>query len=185
MKLYIKNMVCDRCKMAVNDVFGKLGLQTKTIALGEVELAEKELSNEKYQHVKQALENLGFELLEDKRKMLVTQIKGAVVDLVHYTKESLKVNLSDFLASKLNTDYSTLSSVFSTEEKNTIEHYYIQQKIERVKELLSYGELTLSEIAFQLNYSSVAHLSAQFKKETGITPSGFKQNLKRKTLDQV
>jgi len=178
-------MVCDRCKMAVSDVFERLNLKTKTISLGEVELEEKVLDNEQYQDVKQALENLGFELLEDKRKMLVTQIKGAVVDLVHYAKEPLRVNLSDFLASKLNTDYSSLSSVFSAEEKNTIEHYYIQQKIERVKELLSYGELTLSEIAFQLNYSSVAHLSAQFKKETGLTPSQFKQDLKRKTLDQV
>jgi len=178
-------MVCDRCKTAVNGVFEKLNLATKSIVLGEVELEEKALDDERYERVKQALENLGFELLEDKRKMLVAQIKGAVVDLVHYTKESLKVNLSDFLASKLNTDYSSLSSVFSAEEKNTIEHYYIQQKIERVKELLSYGELTLSEIAFQLNYSSVAHLSAQFKKETGITPSEFKQDLKRKTLDQV
>lgn len=185
MKLYIKNMVCDRCKTAVSNVFETLDLRIKTITLGEVELDEMELDNEKYQHVKQSLENLGFELIEDKRKMLVTQIKGAVVDLVHYTKESLKVNLSDFLARKLNTDYSSLSSVFSAEENNTIEHYYIQQKIERVKELLSYGELTLSEIAFQLNYSSVAHLSAQFKKETGLTPSQFKQDLKRKTLDQV
>jgi len=178
-------MVCDRCKTAVGNVFGKLDLATKSIALGEVELDGNALDDAQYQQVKQALEGLGFELLEDKRKMLVTQIKGAVVDLVHYTKESLKVNLSDFLASKLKTDYATLSSVFSAEEKNTIEHYYIQQKIERVKELLSYGELTLSEIAFQLNYSSVAHLSAQFKKETGLTPSQFKQDLKRKTLDQV
>ncbi len=178
-------MVCDRCKMAVSDVFERLNLKTKAVTLGEVELEEKALGDEQYQSVKQTLESLGFELLEDKRKMLVAQIKGAVVGLVHYTKEPLKVNLSDFLANKLNTDYSSLSSVFSAEEKNTIEHYYIQQKIERVKELLSYGELTLSEIAFQLNYSSVAHLSAQFKKETGLTPSQFKQDLKRKTLDKV
>src|SRR5690606_17367038 len=105
--------------------------------------------------------------------------KAAIVELAHYTKEPLKVNLSIFLSNKLGIDYASLSGVFSAEENNTIERYYIQQKIEKAKELLSYGELTLSEIAFQLNYSSVAHLSAQFKKETGLTPSQFKQDLKR------
>jgi AraC family transcriptional regulator len=116
---------------------------------------------------------------------LVTQIKAAIVGLAHHSKEPLKVNLSAFLAQQLDTDYAFLSSVFSAEENNTIEHYFIQQKIEKAKELLSYGELNLSEIAFRLNYSSVAHLSAQFKKETGSTPSQFKQNLTRKTLDKV
>ncbi|RYG11947.1 MAG: AraC family transcriptional regulator [Chitinophagaceae bacterium] len=185
MKLYIKNMVCDRCKMAVESAFEKLDLQPINIVLGEVELDEQSLSESKYQDVKAALENLGFELLEYKRKTLVVQIKAAIIELAHYTKEPLKLNLSDYLSKKLSADYSSLSTAFSAEEKNTIEHYYILQKIEKAKELLSYGELTLSEIAFKLNYSSVAHLSAQFKKEAGITPSQFKQDLKRNTLDKV
>ncbi len=178
-------MVCDRCKMAVETVFGKLDLNPRSVVLGEVELEEEKLSDSKYQEMKVALENLGFELLEDKKKALVSQIKAVIVELAHYTKEPLKVNLSEYLSNKLGSDYSSLSNIFSIEESNTIEHYYIQQKIEKAKELLSYGELTLSEIAFQLNYSSVAHLSAQFKKETGLTPSQFKQDLKRNTLDRV
>lgn len=178
-------MVCDRCKMAVETVFEKLDLHPSNVVLGEVELTEEALPASKYQDVKIALENLGFELLEDKRKALVVQIKAAIVELAHYSKEPLKVNLSEYLSQKLIADYSSLSTAFSAEENNTIEHYYIQQKIEKAKELLSYGELTLSEIAFQLNYSSVAHLSAQFKKEAGVTPSQFKQDLKRKTLDRV
>ena len=178
-------MVCDRCNMAVKQVFDKLGLITENVALGEVELKQENLPQLKYQELKAALESLGFELLEDKKKAIVAQIKATIVELAHYNKEPLKVNLSEYLNNKLGVDYGLLSSVFSAEEKNTIEHYYIQQKIEKAKELLSYGELTLSEIAFQLNYSSVAHLSAQFKKETGITPSQFKQDLKRNTLDRV
>lgn len=178
-------MVCDRCKMAVETVFDKLELNPINVILGEVELKEESLSDSKYQEMKEALESLGFELLEDKKKTIVAQIKAAIVGLVHYTKEPLKINLSEYLSSKLGTDYAWLSGIFSGEENNTIEHYYIQQKIEKAKELLSYGELTLSEIAYQLNYSSVAHLSAQFKKETGITPSQFKQNLNRNTLDRV
>lgn len=178
-------MVCDRCKMAVEQVFDKLGLTTENVALGEVELELENLPESKYQELKAALESLGFELLEDKKKAIVAQIKAAIIELAHYNKEPLKVNLSEYLNNKLGVDYVSLSSVFSAEEKNTIEHYYIQQKIEKAKELLSYGELTLSEIAFQLNYSSVAHLSAQFKKETGITPSQFKQDLKRNTLDRL
>lgn len=178
-------MVCDRCKMAVEQVFSKLELNPANVVLGEVELKEENLPQLKYQELKQALEKLGFELLEDKRKTTVVQIKAAIVELAHYNKEPLKVNLSEYLSKKLATDYASLSNLFSVEENNTIEHYYIQQKIEKAKELLSYGELTLSEIAFQLNYSSVAHLSAQFKKETGITPSQFKQHLKRNALDRV
>lgn len=178
-------MVCDRCKAAVEASFEKEGLQLKTVDLGQVVLAEEKLSVEKYEAIKQQLQSLGFELLEDKRKVLVAQVKSAVVALVHYDKEPLKINLSDYLSAKLNIDYASLANIFSTEEKNTIEHYYIQQKIERAKELLSYRELTLGEIAFQLNYSSVAHLSAQFKKETGLTPTVFKKNTDRQTLDKL
>lgn len=185
MKLYIKNMVCDRCKTAVENVLEKLHLHPTVVNLGEVELKEDGLSKSVYQDVKTALENLGFELLEDRKKVLIAQIKATIVALTHHTKEPLKVNLSGYLSKKLSIDYPTLSATFSYEENNTIEHYYIQQKIEKAKELLSYGELTLSEIAFQLNYSSVAHLSTQFKKEAGITPSQFKQDLKRQSLDRI
>jgi AraC-like DNA-binding protein len=171
--------------MAVESVFEKHGLRPSAISLGEVLLEEEEMSREQYQSLQQSLHDIGFELLEDKRKVMVAQIKAAIVDLVHHNREALKINLSSYLSDKLNIDYANLSNVFSSEEKSTIEHYYIQQKIERVKELLSYGELTLSEIAFELNYSSVAHLSAQFKKETGLTPSQFRQDQQRRSLDSV
>lgn len=178
-------MVCDRCKMAVEKVLLDQDLQTVKVQLGEVELRQESMDEKAYQQLKQALQQLGFELLEDKKKALVNQIKASIVQLVHHNQEPLKTNLSAFLSSQLDTDYASLSQLFSTEEGNTIEHYYIQQKIERAKELLSYGELTLSEIAFQLNYSSVAHLSAQFKKETGLTPTQFKGELKRASLDSL
>ena len=178
-------MVCDRCKMAVEKLLVDHHLQAFNVQLGEVELQQQSLDEQAYLQLKQGLEHLGFELLEDKKKALVNQIKACIVQLAHYNQAPLKTNLSAYLSKQLNTDYTSLSNLFSAEEGNTIEHYYIQQKIERAKELLSYGELTLSEIAFQLNYSSVAHLSAQFKKETGLTPSQFKNDLKRKTLDSL
>jgi AraC-like DNA-binding protein len=176
-------MVCERCKMAVEKLLHDQGLQPAEVHLGEVELQQQSLDETAYFQLKQELERLGFELLEDKNKTVINQIKASILQLAHYDQLPLKVNLSTYLSSKLDADYNSLSSLFSAEEGNTIEHYYIQQKIERVKELLSYGELTLSEIAFELSYSSVAHLSAQFKKETGQTPSQFKSNLKRNSLD--
>lgn len=178
-------MVCDRCKMAVEKLLHDQGLQATEVNLGEVALQQQSLDESAYIQLKQELERLGFELLEDKKKTVINQIKASIVQLAHYHQMPLKMNLSTYLSNQLNIDYNSLSSLFSSEEGNTIEHYYIQQKIERAKELLSYGELTLSEIAFQLNYSSVAHLSAQFKKETGLTPSQFKSDLKRKSLDSL
>src|SRR5690606_36069809 len=133
------------------------------------------------------LQTLGFELIDDKRSRQIMQIKSAIIDLVHQRNNSIKINLSNYVSNKLNHDYTYLSNLFSEVEGTTIEKYFIAQKIEKVKELLVYDELSLSEISFQLNYSSVAYLSNQFKKVTGLTPSHFKQIRadKRKPLDKV
>jgi len=186
MKLHIKNMVCNRCKMVVKAELEKLGFKPLLVELGEVTLAENITAEDKIKIAAQ-LTHFGFELLEDKKTQIAEQIKTAIINLVHYTKEPLKINLSVYLSEQLKQEYSSLSSVFSELENQTIEKYFIAQKIEKAKEMLTYGELTLSEIAFQLNYSSVAHLSAQFKKVTGITPSAYKATSKenRKTLDEV
>ncbi|MDO5523694.1 MAG: AraC family transcriptional regulator [Bacteroidia bacterium] len=186
MKLYIKNMVCNRCVMVVRNEMEKLGFDVSNIILGEVSLT-KELSNAQKQKVREVLEPLGFELIDDKKSRIVEKIKNIIIDLVHHKDGSLQTNLSDLLSENLNHDYSYLSNLFSEVESITIEKYFIAQKIEKVKELLVYDELSLSEIAFRLNYSSVAYLSNQFKKVTGLTPSHFKQihETKRKPLDEI
>ena len=180
-------MVCDRCKTAVKTVFEKLGFNPVAVTLGEVEIASPSITVAQSDELKLALAKLGFELLEDRKKQLAMQIKAIIIELVHYATEPLKINLSGYLSDKLGAEYSTLSASFSESESLTIEKFIIKQKIEKAKELLTYGEKSLSEIAFLLNYSSVAHLSAQFKKVTGVTPSAFKQNnvASRKTLDKV
>ncbi len=186
MKLHIKNMVCNRCKMVVKAELEKLGFNPVSVDLGEVVLP-KNISQEEKIKIAEKLGFFGFELLEDKKTQVSEQIKTNIIDLIHYSKEPLKVNLSSYLSEKLHLEYPQLSSIFSEIENQTIEKYFIAQKIEKAKEILTYGELTLSEIAYQLNYSSVAHLSAQFKKVTGTTPSAYK-NLtsdKRKTLDEI
>ncbi|TDX09428.1 helix-turn-helix domain-containing protein [Flavobacterium sp. S87F.05.LMB.W.Kidney.N] len=183
MKLYIKNMVCSRCKMVVKSEFEKLGLQTIAVELGEVEL-EKEISDEQKEVLLENLQVLGFDLIDDKKTKTVERIKNLIVDLVHHKNNDLKINLSDYLAENLNQDYNSLSNLFSEIENTTIEKYFISQKIEKVKELLIYNELSLSEIADILNYSNVAHLSNQFKKITGFTPTSFKQ-LKDKKRIQI
>ena len=175
MKLYIKNMVCSRCKMVVKSEFEKLGLQPISVELGEVEL-EKEISDEQKEVLLENLQVLGFDLIDDKKTKTVERIKNLIVDLVHHKNNELKINLSDYLAENLNQDYNSLSNLFSEIENTTIEKYFISQKIEKVKELLIYNELSLSEIADILNYSNVAHLSNQFKKITGFTPTSFKQS---------
>ncbi|RZL49430.1 MAG: AraC family transcriptional regulator [Pedobacter sp.] len=187
MKLYIKNMVCDRCKMVVKTELEKLGFNPIYVTLGEVEIAEKQVNTKQITALQLMLNGFGFELLTDKKKQLVEQIKAIIIELAHYGTDALKVNLSAYLSEKLVVDYTHLSAIFSEVEQSTIEKYFIKQKIEKVKELLSYGEISLSEIANLLNYSSVAHLSAQFKKITGQTPSQYKSNQKvvRKTLDQI
>lgn len=184
--LYIKNMVCDRCKIVVKSELEKLGITPLHIDLGEVTL-NTALDDKQKTLLKDKLGSLGFELINDKRSRLIEQIKTLIIELVHYNDNELKVNLSDYLSDKLHHDYNYISNLFSEVEGTNIEKYFIAQKIEKVKELLVYDELTLSEIAFQLNYSSTAHLSNQFKKVTGLTPSHFKsiKTNKRKPLDKV
>ncbi|WP_083380348.1 helix-turn-helix domain-containing protein [Flavobacterium frigoris] len=169
--------------MAVSAELEKMELSIIAMQLGEVEIAT-DLDESQMQLLSKNLSLLGFELLDDKENKTVERIKNLIIDLVHYKKEQLKSNLSNYLATDLRQDYSILSKLFSEKEGATIEHYFIAQKIERAKELLIYNEMTLSEIAFQLNYSNVAHLSNQFKKTTGFTPTHFKQ-LKDKMRKQI
>lgn len=184
--LFIKNMVCNRCVMVVQNEMDELGLVVKNIRLGEVTLG-KELSDEDKNTLDKQLTKLGFGLIDNRKSRIIEKIKNVIIDLVHYQNSEIKNNLSDVLSSELHHDYNYLSNLFSEVEGITIEKYFIAQKIERVKELLVYDELSLSEIAFDLNYSSVAYLSNQFKKVTGLTPSHFKQikENKRKPLDKV
>lgn len=186
MKLYIKNMVCARCEMAVRAALEQLQIPVISIQLGEVELAGVLEESEK-QMLAINLNALGFELLDDKISKTIERIKNLIIDLVHYQNEKLKINLSTYLVEDLKQDYSALSNLFSETQGITIEHYFIAQKIEKAKELLMYNELTLSEIAILLNYSDVAHLSKQFKKVTGFTPSHFKKlkEAKRKQIDTL
>lgn len=184
--LHIKNMVCNRCIMVVRSQLEQLGISPLSVELG-LAVLPVEVTEEVYQAVKASLEPLGFELLDDKKSQLTEQIKDAIIQLVHYSDSNLKVNLSDYLVEKFHRDYGSMSKLFSETTQTTIEKYFIAQKIERAKELLVYGELSLNEIADQLNYSSAAYLSAQFKSVTGLTPSYFrkiKEN-KRKSLDEV
>lgn len=185
-KLFIKNMVCNRCVMAVQNELDRLGLIPQNITLGEVTL-EKEPTVDERAKLENALDALGFELIDDKKSRVIEKIKNVIIELVHYQNNDAKVNLSDLLSDKLRHDYNYLSNLFSEVEGTTIEKYFIAQKIEKVKELLVYDELSLSEIAYRLNYSSVAYLSNQFKKVTGLSPSHFKKigRDKRKPLDEV
>ncbi len=187
MKLYIKNMVCDRCKMVVKAELEKVGLHPVSVHLGEVELSELELSGLELSAARICLEQLGFELIDDRKGMIIEHIKVAVIELIHRENNDAKTKYSDYLSHHLNYEYPYLSKIFSDEEGITIEHYIIQQKTERVKELITYGQLNLSEIAWRMGYSSVAALSGQFKKVTGITPSAYKsaQTKDRKSLDKV
>lgn len=185
-KLFIKNMVCNRCIMVVRNELEKLGISVRHVGLGEV-LLEEELTPEEKVNLDKVLLPLGFEVIDDKKSRVIEKIKNIIIELVHYHENDSKTKLSDVLSSKLHHDYNYLSNLFSEVEGTTIEKYFIAQKIEKVKELLVYDELSLSEIAFRLNYSSVAYLSNQFKKVTGLSPSHFKQIGKdrRKPLDEV
>ncbi len=184
--IFIKNMVCDRCIMVVQNELEKLGLDAKNIKLGEVILS-KEITSLEKENLSKTLEPLGFEVIDDKKGRIIEKIKNIIIDLVHHQDSDVKTNLSDVLSDKLHHDYNYLSNLFSEVEGTTIEKYFIAQKVEKVKELFVYDELSLSEIANRLNYSSVAYLSNQFKKVTGLTPSHFKQikEDKRKPLDKV
>lgn len=184
--LYIKNMVCNRCIMVVEDILKKNGHTPLHTELGKVCLAEK-LTEEELGKIRHLLEDVGFELIDSKRQRLLEQIKQEIIKLIYYPHKELKTNLSDYLANKCHTDYSSLSKLFSEATGTTIEKYVINQKIERVKELLIYDELSLNEISELLHYSSTAHLSSQFKNITGMTPSQFKKQKGqlRKPLDRI
>ena len=171
-------MVCIRCQNAVKSELEKIGLHHTKVELGETEIME-ELSAEQRYILSTSLKDIGLELLDDKKNIMVERIKSIIIELVHYNEDQIKTNLSDYLSEKLNHNYTYLSNLFSEIKGTTIEKYYLSNKIERVKELLVYDELNLTEIAWKLHYSSVAHLSNQFKKMTGLTPSHFK-NLRNK-----
>jgi len=167
-------MVSNRCKMAVKEVLKELGLHFIVVDLGEVEIMENISADQRKQLVT-ALHNSGLELMDDKRAVLIEKIKTVIIEMIHHTDELIKINFSDFLSAKLNHDYTYLANLFSEVQGTTIEQFIISHKIERIKELIIYDELNITEIAWKLNYSSVAHLSNQFKKVTGLSPSHFKQ----------
>jgi AraC-like DNA-binding protein len=169
--------------MVVKAELEKLGLHYKTVELGEAEIME-DISPEQQDQLSIALKKTGLELMDDKKSILVEKIKAVIIELVHYREEKIKVNLSDHLTEKLNHNYTDLANLFSEVKGITIEQFYLAHKIEKVKELIVYDELNLTEIAHKLNYSSVAHLSNQFKKMTGLTPTYFK-NLKHKRLSTL
>ncbi|PLK43974.1 MULTISPECIES: AraC family transcriptional regulator [Bacteroidota] len=184
--LFIKNMVCNRCILVVQNELDKLGIAANNIKLGEITL-EKDLTTAEREALENVLDPLGFQVIDDKKSRMIEKIKNVIIDLVHHQDNDAKTNLSDVLSDALHHDYNYLSNLFSDIEGTTIEKYFIAQKVEKIKELLVYDELSLSEIADRMNYSSVAYLSNQFKKVTGLTPSHFKQirEDKRKPLDKV
>ena len=186
MKIYIKHMVSNRCKMAVKEELKKLGLHFIVVDLGEVEIMEN-ISAGQREQMKTALLTSGFELMDDKRAILIEKIKTAVIEMVHHSDENIKINFSDYLSEKLNHNYTYLANLFSEVQGTTIEHFIIAHKIERIKELIIYDELNITEIAWKMNYSSVAHLSNQFKKVTGLSPSHFKQlkDKRRSSIEDV
>lgn len=179
-------MVCIRCKMVVKDELTKLGLHYTTVELGEAEITEN-ISADLRNQIKTALFKSGLELMDDKKSVLIQKIKNVIIDLVHYSEEPLTINLSVYLSQQLQHDYTYLANLFSEVQGTTIEKFFISHKIERVKELLVYNELTLTEISYLMHYSSVAHLSTQFKKVTGLTPSYFKhlKDKRRSMLDEM
>lgn len=179
MKLYIKNMVCIRCKMVVKDELKKLGLHYTVVELGEVEILEN-ITVEQHDQFKTALLKSGLELMDDKKSVLIQKIKNVIVEMIHYREEPMTMNFSEYLSEKLQHDYTYLANLFSEVQGTTIEKFIIAHKIERVKELLVYNDLNLTEISYLMHYSSVAHLSTQFKKVTGLTPSHFKHLKERR-----
>jgi len=190
MVLYIKNMVCDRCVMVVKQELEKLGFHAEKVSLGEVQLKEDNLSIQQFKELDASLISLGFERIDDRKARLIESIKKKVITVIHHSTEvDLKFKWSTILSEEVNYEYNYISSLFSSIEGITLEQYIIRQKIEKAKELLFYDEMNLSEIANRLGYSSIAHLSAQFKKITGFTPSELKKSREidrtRKPLDSV
>ena len=179
-------MVSQRCKIVVKDELKKLGLHFIVVDLGEVEIMET-LSPEQREQLRTALQSTGLELMDDKRAILIERIKNAIIEAVHHTDGESNVNFSDYLSKKLDHNYTYLANLFSEVQGTTIEHFMIAHKVERVKELIIYDELNITEIAWKMNYSSVAHLSNQFKKVTGLSPSHFKQlkDKRRNPIEEV
>jgi AraC-like DNA-binding protein len=179
-------MVSNRCKIAVKEALKKQGLHFMLVELGEVEIME-DISIEQRIELKMALQLVGLDLMENKKAVLIEKIKTVIVEMVHHSNEVIKVNFSHYLSEKLQHDYTYLANLFSEVQGTTIEQFIISHKIERVKELIIYDELNLTEISYKLNYSSVAHLSNQFKKVTGLSPSHFKQlkNKKRNSIEDI
>ena len=179
-------MVSLRCKMMVKEELKKLGLHFVVVDLGEVEIME-DITHEQREQLKFGLQDTGLELMDDKRAILIERIKNVITEMIHYSEEAPKINYSDYISQKLNHDYTYLSNIFSEVKGITIQQFIIVHKIEMVKELLMYNEMNLTEISYKLNYSSVAHLSNQFKKVTGLTPSSFKglKDRSRKLIEDV
>lgn len=179
-------MVSNRCKMAVKEELRKLGLHFIVVDLGEVEVMGN-ISMTQRQELKANLLLSGLELMDDKKSMLIEKIKNIIIEMVHHSEEIIKVNFSDYLSEKMNHDYTYLSNLFSEVQGTTIEQFIISHKTERIKELIIYGEHNITEIAWKMGYSSVAHLSSQFKKVTGLSPSHFKQlkDKRRCPLEEV
>jgi AraC-like DNA-binding protein len=179
-------MVSNRCKITVKEELKKLGLHYIVVELGEVEIME-DLSMEQRQELKLNLLSSGLELMEDKKAILIERIKNTIIEMIHHSDELIKTNFSDYLSEKLVHNYTYLANMFSEVQGTTIEQFIISHKVERIKELIIYGDLNITEIAWKMNYSSVAHLSNQFKKITGLTPSHFKQlkNKRRSPLEEI
>jgi YesN/AraC family two-component response regulator len=175
MKIYIKNMVCIRCKMVVKDQLKKISVRNAVVNLGEVSVTDT-ITDTQLEDFRVGLLKFGLVVLNDKKSTLVDKIKNVIIELVHYKEEPLQVNFSDYLSQTLNHEYTYMANLFSQVEGVNVEHYLITHKIERVKELLVYDKLSLTEISYKLNYSSVAHLCNQFKKITGLTPSHFRKS---------
>ncbi|MCC5917026.1 MAG: AraC family transcriptional regulator [Cryomorphaceae bacterium] len=178
MKIFIQNMVSLRCKMMVKSEMKKMGLPYSSVELGEVEM-DDQISDSARQKLKVELQKSGLIIMDDKNAMIIEKIINIIVEMVHYSDAMPKVNFSTALSEKLNKDYHKLAEIFSKTKGITIEHFIILHKVERVKELIIYDELNITEIAFKMHYSSVAHLSNQFKQVTGLTPTFFKQLIKR------
>jgi AraC-like DNA-binding protein len=182
MKLYIKNMVSTRCKMVVQFELEKLGFKYIVVNIGDAEI-EEGISSEQLNLLNTALKKWGLELIDDNKNVLIEKIKNAIIEMVHYADELPKTNFSDYLNEKLNRNYTYLANLFSEVQGTTIENFIINHKIERAKEMMVYDGLSLTEISYKLNYSSVSHLSSQFKKVTGLTPSDFKQVKENKLME--
>jgi AraC-like DNA-binding protein len=174
-------MVSSRCKLAVKEILKSMDLHFIVVDLGEVDIMET-LTPEQERNLNKALHNIGFELMDDKRAIIIEKIKTTIIEMVHNSEELIKFNFSDYISEKLNYDYTYLSNLFSEVQGSTIEQYIISHKIERIKEFILYDEMNITEIAYKMNYSSVAHLSNQFKKVTGLSPTHFKELKQKKRV---